>query len=50
MIIDKERISRADMRKRGENKKKRKVLRGLKKKKGDKLKEEEGTVYKAGGF
>ena len=48
--INKERIAKADFKGKEVNKKKRKMLRGLKKKKGDKLKQEEGTLYKPGAF
>ena len=48
--INKERIAKADFKGKEVNKKKRKMLRGLKKKKEDKLKQEEGTLYKPGAF
>ena len=48
--INKERIAKADFKEKEVNKKKRKMLRGLKKKKGDKLKQEEGTLYKPAAF
>ena len=47
--INKERIAKADFKGKEVNKKKRKMLRGLKKK-GDKRKQEEGTLYKPGAF
>jgi hypothetical protein len=48
--INKERVTKADLKARDDNKKQRKVLRGLKKKKGDKQKQEESTLYKPGAF
>ena len=48
--INKERIAKTDFKGKEVNKKKRKMLRGLKKKKGDKLKQEEGTLYTPGAF
>ena len=47
---NKERIAKANFKARATTKLRRKVLRDLKKRKDDKLKEEEGTKYKAGGF
>ena len=48
--INKERIAKAEFKGKEENKKQRKVLRGLKKKKNDKQKQKEGTLNKEGGF
>lgn len=48
--INKERVAKAYFKAREDNKKKRKVVRGLKKRKSDKQKQEEGTLYKPGGF
>jgi hypothetical protein len=48
--IIKQRVAKADFKARDDNKKQRKVLRGLKKKKGDKQKQEESTLYKPEAF
>jgi hypothetical protein len=47
---NKERIAKANHKNKAEIKKRRKVVRGLKKKKDDKIKDQEGTTYKAGSF
>lgn len=47
---DEKRVKKADHRNKAEIKKRRKVLRGRKKKKEDKTKEKEGTIYEAGAF
>lgn len=46
---NKERIAKGNSKAQATTKLRRKVLRGLKKRKDDKLKEE-GTTYKAGGY
>ncbi|XP_028392982.1 uncharacterized protein LOC114517447 [Dendronephthya gigantea] len=48
--INKERVKRANVKAKECSRKKRKILRGQKKRKDEKLKEEEGTTYKSGGF
>jgi hypothetical protein len=48
--IIKQRVAKADLKARDDNKKQRKVLRGLKKKKGDKQEQEESTLYKPEAF
>lgn len=47
---DQKRVRKAEHRNTPEVKKRRKILRGLKKKKEDKVQEKEGTTYKAGAF
>ena len=48
--INKERVAKADFEARDDNKKQRKMLHGLKKKKNEKQKQEESTLYKPGAF
>jgi hypothetical protein len=48
--INKERVAKADFEARDDNKKQRKMLHGLKKKKDDKQKQDESTLYKPGAF
>jgi hypothetical protein len=47
---DKQRVAKANHKNKAEIKKQRKVTRGLKKRKDDKIKEQEGKTYKAGSF
>jgi hypothetical protein len=47
---NKDRIAKANHKNKAEIKKRRKAVRGLKKKKDDKIKDQEGTSYKTGSF
>ena len=48
--INKERIAKANFRNKEETRKRRKILRGNKKAKDDKLVEQEGSTYQPGAF